>query len=62
MARKIKLNIAVLDYATSQVAIYSDVNIKPDDEHIEKFLIEHGHHISNCNYMYTQDEIEVNNF
>lgn len=57
-----KINIAVLDFSTCQVAIYEGADVEPTDECIEDFLTGQGHHISNCNYMYTPNEIEVNNY
>ena len=57
------INIALLDHSTTQVAIYSNIELESNDnEAVEAYLTEQGHHMSNCSYMTSEGEIEVDYF
>lgn len=54
------LNIVVLDYSTTQIAIYNNVEVTSDaNEDVESFIVSQGHHLSNCNFMTSESELHV---
>ena len=57
------INIVVLDHSTTQVAIYSNIELESsDNECVEEYLTDQGHHMSNCSFMTSENEIEVDYF
>jgi hypothetical protein len=54
-----KINIAVMDYSTCSVTLLSPILESGDSEVIEEFLVSEGYHLSNCNWMVTENEITI---
>ena len=54
-----KINIAVMDYSTCSVTLLSPILESGDSEGIEEFLVSEGYHLSNCNWMVTENEITI---
>jgi len=60
------MNIVVLDYSCSQVFIYQNVSIPEPkenedfDDKVQEFLDEKGFHLSNCEWMSSEEEIKIN--
>ena len=54
-------NIAVLDFGTCQVAMYTEIELDKelDPEAEETFIIDQGHNLNNCQWMVSENEIDV---
>ncbi len=60
-----KVNIVVLDYSQGTVTMFQKQQLKnpskkiDDNEVVENFLESKGFHLSNCSWMFSEDEIEL---
>ena len=59
-----KINIVVLDFATVSVSYYTlnktvHQEIHEDSEAVEEFITSEGHHLSNCHFMFSDNEITI---
>lgn len=60
-----KIDIVVLDYSRGTVTVFRKCELenpsedRDENEIVEDFLDSKGFHLSNCNWMYSEEEIEL---
>lgn len=59
--KKKNINVVVTDYSTISVIFYVLKTAKTEDltEVVEEFIMDKGHHLSECHYMFSEKKIEI---
>jgi hypothetical protein len=70
MKNGLELHVTVMDYNSVTVNLYkinktvfmsiaNEIDTHEEDEVVQEFISKQGHHLSEVNYMYSPNEIEV---